>query len=207
MMQFGLVGIGAGAAAALLFASVASGSLLSVVLFYLAPLPVMIAGLGWSHWAALLAGVVGSLAVAAAFGGVLCLTFVAGVGAPAWWLCYQSALARPVPAASEGGQPSLEWYPPGRLVLWGALAGAVLAWLSFATGRFSGPGYAAPSGTTPGIRAASKTRDCSEPTSTAVAAAAGLEVEGSSTCERNCERTKNPDFGRASMSPRFSSSR
>lgn len=126
MMQFGLIGIGAGAAAALLFASVTSGSLLSVVLFYLAPLPVMIAGLGWTHWAALLAAAVGSLAVAAVFGGVLFLAFVAGVGAPAWWLCYLSALARPIPAA-DGGQPSLEWYPPGRLVLWAAAAGAVVA--------------------------------------------------------------------------------
>ena len=52
MMQIVLIGLGAGAAAALLFASVISGAWLSVVLFYLAPLPVMLAGLGWSHWSA-----------------------------------------------------------------------------------------------------------------------------------------------------------
>ncbi len=126
MMQFGLVGIGAGAAAALLFASVTSGSLLSIVLFYLAPLPIMIAGLGWSHWAALLAALVGSLAVVAIFGGVFFFAFVAGIGAPAWWLCYLSSLARPVPAAADGGQAALEWYPPGRLVLWAALLGALV---------------------------------------------------------------------------------
>ena len=102
MMQFGLIGIGAGAAAALLFASLTSGSMLSIILFYLAPLPVMIAGLGWSHWAALVAATAGSLAIAAAFGGVLFLTFVVGIGAPAWWLCYLSALARPLPAAPGG---------------------------------------------------------------------------------------------------------
>ena len=51
MMQIVLIGIGAGAATALLFASVASGSLISVLLFYLAPLPILIAALGWSHWA------------------------------------------------------------------------------------------------------------------------------------------------------------
>ena len=50
MMHFAIIGIGAGAAAALLFASVTSGTLLSIPLFYLAPLPIMIAGLGWSHW-------------------------------------------------------------------------------------------------------------------------------------------------------------
>jgi hypothetical protein len=127
MMQFGLIGIGAGAAAALLFASVMSGSFLSIILFYLAPLPVMIAGLGWGHWAAFVAGAVGSLAVAAVFGGVLFLAFLVGIGAPAWWLCYLTMLARPIPAAAEGGEPALEWYPPGRLVLWAALAGTLFA--------------------------------------------------------------------------------
>ena len=57
MVQIGLVGIAAGAAAALLFASVTSGVWLSIPLFYLAPLPIMIAGLGWSHWSALVAAV------------------------------------------------------------------------------------------------------------------------------------------------------
>jgi len=127
MMQFGLVGIGAGAAAALLFASVASGSFLSIILFYLAPLPVMIAGLGWSHWAALLAAVTATLAVAVLFGGVSVLAFVAGIAAPAWLLSYLAMLARPVPATAEGAPgTSVEWYPPGRLVLWAALLGVLL---------------------------------------------------------------------------------
>ena len=68
MMQLVLIGIGAGAATALLFASVASGSLLSVLLFYLAPLPILIAALGWSHWAALIAAVFASAGLAAVFG-------------------------------------------------------------------------------------------------------------------------------------------
>lgn len=137
MMQFGLIGIGAGAAAALLFASLTSGSMLSIILFYLAPLPVMIAGLGWSHWAALVAATAGSLAIAAAFGGVLFLTFLVGIGAPAWWLCYLSALGRPFPAA-PGGTPEFEWYPPGRLVLWAAILGAVFALLvSLSLANFS----------------------------------------------------------------------
>jgi len=57
MIQIVLVGLGAGAAAALLFASVVSGSLAAVFLFYLAPLPIMIAALGWSHLAGLIAAV------------------------------------------------------------------------------------------------------------------------------------------------------
>ena len=55
MVPMVLIGIGAGAATALLFASVASGAVISILLFYLAPLPILIAAVGWSHWAALIA--------------------------------------------------------------------------------------------------------------------------------------------------------
>ena len=59
LLQTVLVGLGAGAASALLFASVTSGVILSIFLFYLAPLPIMIAAQGWSHWAGLVAAVTG----------------------------------------------------------------------------------------------------------------------------------------------------
>ena len=124
MMQLGLIGVGAGAAAALLFASVASGSWLSIVLFYLAPLPIMIAGLGWSHWAAMIAGISGALAVGAVFGSVLFVAFLTGAAIPAWWLSYLALLARP--GGANAGAPSLEWYPPGRLVVWAAVLAALV---------------------------------------------------------------------------------
>jgi hypothetical protein len=122
------IGIGAGAAAALLFASVTSGSLLSIPLFYLAPLPIMIAGLGWSHWAAMTAALVGAIGLGAVFGTVFLLAFSAGAGFPAWWLGYLAMLARPVAATNGSGQhaSSLEWYPPGRLVLWAAALGILV---------------------------------------------------------------------------------
>ena len=127
MMQFGLIGIGAGAAAALLFASVTSGSWLSILLFYLAPLPIMIAGLGWSHWAALTGALVGALALALVFGGVFFFAFLAGAGLPAWWLGYLAMLARPAPAGGNGNSAAaLEWYPPGRLVAWAAVLAALI---------------------------------------------------------------------------------
>src|ERR1700704_2904447 len=75
MMQIVLIGLGAGAAAALLFASVASGVIFSVLLFYLSPLPIMIAALGWSHWAGLLAAVVGAAVLGAAMVGAALVTF------------------------------------------------------------------------------------------------------------------------------------
>jgi hypothetical protein len=117
-----LVGLGAGAAAALLFASVASGSLLSLFLFYLAPLPILIAALGWSHLSGLIAAVVASVCLGLVFGPLFFFAFLLGIAAPAWWLGYLALLARP---AADG---EVEWYPPGRLVLWAAaLAAGVVA--------------------------------------------------------------------------------
>lgn len=138
MLQLGLVGLGAGAAAALLFASVASGSWLSIILFYLAPLPIMIAGLGWSHWAAAVGALSGAIAVGVIFSPTLLFTFLVGVGIPGWWLSYLTLLARPV-TTGEGttaANDSLEWYPAGRLVAWAAAMAAffVIAVLIFSYG-------------------------------------------------------------------------
>ena len=121
-MQFILVGFGAGATAALLFASVTSGVLLSIPLFYLAPLPIMIAALGWSHWAALIAALSAALVLAIAFGPMFFLVFIAAAGLPAWWLGYLTMLARP----TDNTAAALEWYPPGRLVVWAAILGALV---------------------------------------------------------------------------------
>ena len=127
MMQLVLIGIGAGAAAALLFASVISGALLSIPLFYLAPLPIMIAGLGWSHWAALIAAGIGSISLGLALGTVFFFGFLADAGIPAWWLGYLAMLARPLAASGNGHeQPPLEWYPPGRIVMWAAILAAMV---------------------------------------------------------------------------------
>jgi hypothetical protein len=120
MMQILLIGTGAGAAAALLFASIASGSLLSLALFYLAPLPILIAAIGWSHWAGLLAAILSAAGLASVFSFKFFMAYLLGVGLPAWWLGYLAMLARP------GGAPDqLEWYPSGMLVLWAAVLSAL----------------------------------------------------------------------------------
>jgi len=121
MAQNVLVGLGAGAAAALLFASVASGALVSILLFYLAPLPILIAALGWSHWSGLLAAVTAAACLGFAFGTLFFAAFLIGIAVPAWWLGYLAMLARP----ADGAGGDVEWYPPGRLVLWAAALGAV----------------------------------------------------------------------------------
>ena len=121
MIQIVLVGLGAGAAAALLFASVVSGSLAAVFLFYLAPLPIMIAALGWSHIAGLIAAASATAAVAVLSGVFFVAVPVIAFGA--WWLGYLALLARP---AVNGGGGALEWYPVGRLVLWASVLGTLI---------------------------------------------------------------------------------
>jgi hypothetical protein len=122
MAQLIFIGISAGAAAALLFASLASGSPLAIVLAQLAPLPILIAGLGWSHWSALLAALTSALGLAAYFGGFFFFVFLLSVGLPAWWLCYLALLARP----ATNGSGSLDWYPVGRLAMWASVLGALV---------------------------------------------------------------------------------
>jgi hypothetical protein len=122
MMQILLVGSGAGAAAALLFASIASGSVLAFFLLYLSPLPIMIAALGWTHWAGLVAAFTAAAALGSLFGFVFFAAFLLGLAMPAWWLAYLALLARPSQSPS-----GVEWYPIGRIVLWAALLGAAIA--------------------------------------------------------------------------------
>ncbi|HMA74075.1 MAG TPA: DUF2232 domain-containing protein [Xanthobacteraceae bacterium] len=129
MTQVVLIGIGAGATAALLFASV-TGAGLSVILFYLAPLPIMIVALGWSHWAALVAAVVAAAMLGGTFGIFFFGTFLTSIGVPAWWLGYLALLGRPI---AKGGAARMEWYPPGRLVLWAAMLGAAVIVSALAT--------------------------------------------------------------------------
>jgi hypothetical protein len=120
MMQIVFIGLGAGTAAALLFASVLTGAASAMLLLLLAPLPILIAALGWSHWAGLIAAATAA-ACLAVLGLDVLAAFLFGVGLPAWWLGYLTLLARPAPAPNGH-----EWYPIGRLVLWAACINALI---------------------------------------------------------------------------------
>lgn len=121
MMPNLLIAVGAGAASALLFASVVSGSVLAILLFYLAPLPILIAALGWTHWTALAAALTGAVGLGLAIGPFFFVPFLVGVGLPAWWLGYLALLARPA-----DGPDGLDWYPIGRLAVWAAVIAAAM---------------------------------------------------------------------------------
>jgi hypothetical protein len=122
MRQIVLIGLAAGAAAALLFASLASGSPLALILAYLAPLPLMIAGIGWGSLAGIIATVLAVLCVSLLFDGQHILVFALGSALPAFWLSHLALLARPADGSSPG---KLEWYPTGRIVLWAATLASI----------------------------------------------------------------------------------
>ena len=120
-----LIALAAGAASALMFASMISGALLSVLLLYLAPLPLMVAALGWGPLCATVGGIAAATGLGAIFGLPYCLAFVVGVALPAWWLGHLALLGRPVALSvaspdtgAAAAPPPLEWYPVGRILLW-----------------------------------------------------------------------------------------
>jgi hypothetical protein len=121
MMQIVLIGLGAGAAAAFLFASIVSGSPLSFLLANFALLPIMIAAVGWTHYAAIAAVAFATIGMWITLGGTVAFAFLIGIGLPAWWIGYLALLGRPVSTAAGD---DIEWYPVGRIVVWTAILSA-----------------------------------------------------------------------------------
>ena len=118
-----LIALAAGSASALMFASIISGALISLLLFYLAPLPLMVAALGWGPLAATIGGIAAASGLGLMFGLPYCIAFALMVALPAWWLGHLGLLGRPIasPAAGNGAAqaaPAMEWYPVGRILLW-----------------------------------------------------------------------------------------
>ena len=64
MIAIILIALAAGCASALMFASIISGALISLLLFYLAPLPLMVAALGMGTARATIGGIVAAPASA-----------------------------------------------------------------------------------------------------------------------------------------------
>ncbi len=121
MLPFISIGIGAGLVSALLTLSILAGSAMAVALVWLAPLPLMIAGLGW-HWlSAALGACVGALAISIGFNGATAVNFFAATGVPAAGLTFLAAAG--LLERREGPYPAR----PGLLTLAAALYSILLA--------------------------------------------------------------------------------
>ena len=124
MIAIILIAIMAGSASALMFASIISGTLIAFLLLYLAPLPLMVAALGWGPLSATIGGIAAATGLGVIFGLPFCIAFAVAVALPAWWLGHLALLGRPIaqgPPAGSGAPaaaPDLEWYPLGRILLW-----------------------------------------------------------------------------------------
>ena len=124
MIAILLIALAAGCASALMFASIVSGALISLLLLYFAPLPLMVAALGWGPLAATVGGILAATGLGAVFGLPFCIAFTVMMALPAWWLGHLALLGRPAANAAPSGNgaapvsPTLEWYPVGRILLW-----------------------------------------------------------------------------------------
>jgi hypothetical protein len=129
-----LIGIGAGLVAAVLFASLANNSALAFMLFYLTPLPVLLAGMGWGVRAALLAFISATSLLAVVLSVKYALGFALMVGVPGFILSYLMLLRRHIPA--DGAvQSRTEWYPFGRIIAWASvMAGGLVTLALFLIG-------------------------------------------------------------------------
>jgi hypothetical protein len=127
MIVYIAIALAAGAASALMFASLISGEAISLVLVVLAPLPLMVAGMSWGPLSAGIGGLAAATVCSVRFGLPYGISFAAVVAVPAWWLAHLALLGRPTAhdvSATDAAAPQLEWYPVGRIVLWiGATAG------------------------------------------------------------------------------------
>src|SRR5213596_1904932 len=94
MIVITLIALAAGSASALMFASIISGALISLLLFYLAPLPLMVAGLGWGPLTAAIGGIAAGTCLGLLFGMPYLAAFVVTVALPAWWLSHLALLGR-----------------------------------------------------------------------------------------------------------------
>jgi Predicted membrane protein (DUF2232) len=117
-----LIALAAGVASAVMFASIVSGALISLALFYLAPLPLLVAAIAWGPFYASVGGIVAAAGLGVLVSFPYCIAFVVAVALPAWWLGHLAMLGRSTAETSPG---AIEWYPVGRILLWIAALAAL----------------------------------------------------------------------------------
>jgi hypothetical protein len=140
MIAIVLIALAAGCASALMFASTMSGVPVSLLLSIMAPLPLMVAALGWGPLTATIGGIAAASGFGIFFGLRYCIAFTIAVALPAWWLGHLALLGRPLTNTAPGNgsapaAPQLEWYPLGRILLWIAGFAILAAAMSLVFGK------------------------------------------------------------------------
>src|ERR1700740_1565374 len=105
-----LISLVAGCASAAMFASITSGELISLVLLYLSPLPLMVAAIGWGPLSAAIGGGLAAIGLGAAFGIGDLIAYAIAVALPACWLGHLCLLGRHV-QCGPGSRPEQRTAP------------------------------------------------------------------------------------------------
>jgi hypothetical protein len=121
-----LLSAAAGLISAIVFASATTGApLLRMVLYFLTPLPLYLAGLGLGPTAVGIAALTATIAILTLANGPVGFLFAASTAAPAVLLSRLTLLNR-----STGNGEEVEWYPIGRLLTVAAAFGGAVALIS-----------------------------------------------------------------------------
>ncbi len=121
------VPIGAGLASALLFVVTAKGTALAMALAYLAPLPIMIAALGWGALSGAVACGVACACVAVVVEPLSGLLFAVTIALPGWALASFAILPGARLPWRKGAAPPSEWMSVGAIVTLAAALGALVS--------------------------------------------------------------------------------
>jgi hypothetical protein len=135
MPHYILMGLAGGFASAVLFMSATAGGTAGrILLYFLAPLPSFLAGLGWGSASAAVAALAASAATGFVLGGIWpAFVVLVSQGVPIVLLCHFALLDRSpgtVPADDGSGTAVVEWYPVGRLLALGAIIAGSLSVMS-----------------------------------------------------------------------------
>ena len=125
-----MIGLGAGLVSALVLVAAATGTnaLVLFFLFFLAPMPIIIVGLGWGWAASAVAAAVAAVAMLTLSQPRAAVLHLVAIGLPMATLAYFIMLNRVVGPGQGGSQPSLEWYPIGRVLgITAVIAGGIAA--------------------------------------------------------------------------------
>ncbi|MCL2713740.1 MAG: YybS family protein [Alphaproteobacteria bacterium] len=131
MIKFATTAFAIAAASVAMFLSLASGSPLSIVLFLLAPLPLMVGAMGWGSYSGALGAILAVITLAVVFDLSLALYFLVTVAVPGWWLGHLALLGEET--GPDRAPSSLTWYPVGRILAWIAGLAGVITLLALLT--------------------------------------------------------------------------